>query len=170
MTPQAQDRIILGKIVGLYGVRGWVKVYSHTNPRENIFSYGPWLVKLRGQWQRMEVVDHRPQGKGLIARLEGYDDREQARTLLGSEVAVLRSQMPAAAEGEYYWADLVGLEVVTEEGARLGRVDHLIATGANDVLVVEGERQRLIPFVQGRYVTAVDLEEGEIRVDWDPDF
>ena len=170
MAAQQQDRITLGKIVGLHGVSGWVKVFSHTDPKENIFTYQPWLVKFKGQWREMVVSAHRTQGKGLVAKIESVNEREAARELIGSEVAILRTQMPKAGKGEYYWADLVGLEVVTTEGVVLGRVDHLIATGANDVLVVKGDRQRLVPFVTGMYVIEVDLDAGVIRVDWDPEF
>lgn len=171
MAAQQQDRITLGKVVGLHGVSGWVKVFSHTDPKENIFTYKPWLVKFKGEWREMLVTAHRVQGKGLVAKIESFNDRDAARELIGSEIAVLRSQMPKAGQGEYYWADLVGLEVVTTDGVSLGRVDHLIATGANDVLAVKGEgRQRLVPFVTGLYVTEVDLDGGLIRVDWDPEF
>ncbi len=164
------ERVILGKIAGVYGVRGWVKVFSETKPKENIFSYKPWQINLNGQWQSVKVIEGRPQGKGLVAHLESYDDRELARQLVGAEIAVDKTQLPAAAEDEYYWADLVGLKVVTLSGVELGQVDHLFETGANDVLVVTGERERLIPFVQGNYIHKVDLDAGVIRVDWDPEF
>lgn len=166
-----RERVILGRIAGVYGVRGWVKVFSETKPRENIFNYSPWQINLNGAWQSVEVVEGKPHGKGLIAQLTSYDDREQARQLVGAEIAVDKEQLPAAEEGEYYWADLVGLKVVTLDGMELGRVDHLLETGANDVLVVvESERERLIPFVQGQYIHQVDLQAGVIRVDWDPEF
>ncbi len=166
-----RERVILGRIAGVYGVRGWVKVFSETKPKENIFSYSPWQINLNGAWQSVEVVEGKPHGKGLVAQLASYDDRERARQLVGAEIAVDKEQLPAAEEGEYYWADLVGLKVVTLDGTELGRVDHLLETGANDVLVVvESERERLIPFVQGRYIHQVDLQAGVIRVDWDPEF
>lgn len=170
MSESQQDRVILGKINGIYGVRGWVKVFSETKPRENIFKYQPWLLKLKGQWQIIKVVSGRPQGKGLVAQLESVDDREQAQLLLGAEIAVLKSQLPEAQEGEYYWADLVGLEVQTLDGQVLGKIDSLFETGANDVVVVKGERERLIPFVQGQYIHEIDLDAGIMRVDWDPEF
>jgi 16S rRNA processing protein RimM len=165
-----QARVILGRIAGVYGVRGWVKVFSETKPKENIFDYNPWLINLDGSWQRIEVIEGKPHGKGLVAHLAGYDDRDLARKLVGAEIAIERERLPAAAEGEYYWADLVGLKVITLDGTELGVVDHLLETGANDVLVVQGERERLVPFVQGQYVREVDLETGLIKVDWDPEF
>lgn len=170
MSGAKQDLVAVGKIVGLYGVHGWVKVFSHTDPKENIFSYAPWLVQIRGEWQSTKVLSGRTQGKGLVAQLEGSGDRDQARLFIGAEIAVLKSQLPKPAAGEYYWSDLIGLEVVTLGGQALGKVDHLLDTGANDVLVVQGERERLIPFVRGQYVHEIDLDAGTMRVDWDPEF
>jgi len=170
MSEAQQERVILGRINGVYGVRGWVKVFSDTQPKENIFSYQPWLLKQGGQWKPVKVVQGRPQGKGLVAQLESCNDREQAQALMGAEIAVLKSQLPKPAAGEYYWADLIGLEVLTMDGQSLGRVDHLFETGANDVVVVKGDKERLIPFVQGQFVQEIDLEAGTMRVDWDPEF
>ena len=164
------ERVILGKIAGIYGVRGWVKVFSETKPKENIFNYNPWQICIRGQWQTIEIIEGKSHGKGLIAHLESCDDRDLARQLVGAEIAIDKAQLPAPDEGEYYWADLVGLKVTTLDGLELGQVDHLLETGANDVLVVKGDRERLIPFVQGQYIHEVDMETGAIRVDWDPEF
>jgi 16S rRNA processing protein RimM len=171
MTEKPAQPVILGKITGLYGVRGWVKVYSHTEPRANIVKYSPWLIRKPGaDWQEITVRSGKAHGKGVVAQLQGVNDRDQAAQLMGAEIAVPRSQLPAAAEGEYYWADLVGLHVVNLEGVELGKVSHLMETGANDVLVVKGERERLIPFLQPDVVTEVDLDTGRIQVDWDPEF
>ncbi len=90
--------------------------------------------------------------------------------MIGCEIGIPRDELPATQPDEYYWHDLQGLTVVTLAGERLGTVDHLIETGANDVLVVEGDRERLIPFVMGQVIVGVDLDKGEIRVDWDKDF
>jgi 16S rRNA processing protein RimM len=116
-------------------------------------------------------VKGRSQGKGMVAQLPGVDDREQAAALIGNDIYLSREQLPAPAKDEYYWVDLEGMEVVTTEDVKLGRVSHLFATGANDVVVVrDGERERLIPFVQGSYVRSVDLSAGRMVVDWDPEF
>ncbi len=171
MTEMPEAPVILGKITGFYGVRGWVKVYSHTEPRANIVNYSPWLIRRPGQdWQPLVVKAGKAHGKGVIAQLQGIEDRDQARPLLGAEIAVRREQLPAPGPGEYYWADLVGLQVSNREGISLGLVASMMETGANDVLVVEGERQRLIPFIQPDVVVDVDLQTGTIQVDWDPDF
>ncbi len=160
----------MGRITGLYGVRGWVKVYSYTEPREAIIGYSPWQVNVGGEWHEMEVAEGRKHGKGIIVRLEGYTDRDAAARLMGADIACYRSQLPQTAPGEYYWADLVGLKVVTLEGRELGRVEGLMETGANDVLVVKGDRERLIPYLTGEVVMEVDLARRRMRVDWDPDF
>ncbi|MDX1252517.1 MAG: ribosome maturation factor RimM [Gammaproteobacteria bacterium] len=169
MSGDSSDLVVIGRVSGVYGVRGWVKVYSYTEPREGILDYLPWQVRVGGQWQAMRVSDGRLHGKGVIAKLDGYDDPESAKTLRGADIAVHREQLPPPEEGRYYWSDLIGLEVVTLDGVALGKVDHLLETGANDVLVVQGERERLIPFID-QVVIDVDLVGKMMRVDWDPEF
>lgn len=160
--------VVLGAVSAHYGVRGWVKVYSHTRPIENILGYDSWWLRIRGDWQRVEVAEGRTHGKGIVVRLDGVHSREEAETYLKAEIAVARDELP---EGDgYYWSDLVGLAVETLEGEPLGKVDHLFETGANDVVVVKGERERLIPWVRDQVIREVDLEAGLIRVDWDPSF
>lgn len=170
---QAADEqlIVVGTIVGLYGVRGWVRVMSHTQPRENLLHYGQWQLSQHGRWRPIELEAGKVHGKGLVIKLQECSDRELARQLIGADIAVPRSELGPAEEGEYYWADLVGLRVETIEGQPLGVVDHLIETGANDVLVIQGDdRERLVPFVADAVIKQVDLAAGLIQVDWDPDF
>lgn len=162
----APKTIVLGRMLGVYGVRGWLKVFSETDPIENIFRYSPWLVDDQPQ----RVVEWRRHGKGLVAQLEGFDDRDQARVLVGKTIAIRRDQLPPPSADEFYWIDLMGLTVETTDGTLLGQVSHLIETGANDVLVVRGERERLLPFVWGQYVLEVDFAAGRLLVDWDPEF
>jgi 16S rRNA processing protein RimM len=159
-------RISVGRIVGVYGVRGWVKVHSDTRPREAILDYTPWLIERGGQWEAREVEEGRTHGKGIVARLSGCVDRDQAAGLIGAEIAVERAQLPETASHEYYWAELEGLKVVNLEGRELGTVSHLFETGANDVMVVRGERERLIPFAKPA-IQQVDLGRSLIVVDWD---
>jgi 16S rRNA processing protein RimM len=167
-APTRERMLVLGRIVGVHGVRGWVKVFSETEPRENIFGYSPWYI---GEAREpREPAEGRPQGKGLVARLLGCDDRDQAAALVGQEIRVRRNQLPPPGVEELYWADLEGLAVETHDGRMLGEVDHLFATPGNDVLVVKGERERLIPFLWGAVVKNVDFERGSILVDWDPEF
>lgn len=161
------DTVIVGRVVGLFGIKGWIKLESYTDPRENIEHYGPWLLQAGAQSGRFGVEALKPHGKGLIAKLEGIDNRDEAAVWVGRDIAVSRDRLPALDEGEYYWRDLIGLKVVNRDRQMLGEVDSLMETGANDVLVVRREgRDLLIPYLPGRVIDAVDLEIGEIRVDW----
>lgn len=166
-----QRRVSVGEIVGIHGLQGWVKVKSWTEPREQIFEYRPWLIQGRDQaWREIELRDGRAQGKRLLAQLAGVTDPDAARDLIGTAIAVYRDQLPALLEQEYYWADLEGMRVLNTDNVELGRVSGLHRSGANDVLIVQGEREHWVPFVLTQYVKAVDFEAGEIRVDWDPAF
>lgn len=162
----------MGRVVGLFGVQGWLKVYAYTQPKENLLRYSEWRLEDPGGAGSLVLTleDGKRQGKGLLAKLQGVDDRDQARRWLGSTIRIARDALPKLPDGEYYWVDLQGLRVRTQAGVELGVVDHLIETGAHDVLVVHGERERLIPFVLGHSVVRVDQEAGVIEVDWDPDF
>lgn len=160
----------VGSIAGLYGVRGWVRVLSHTQPRDNILTYSPWYLGGEGFWRPHRLVEGRAQGRGILAHLAGCEDRDQAAALLGQPIAVRHDQLPALGDDDYYWSDLEGLRVENLEGVDLGRVSHLFETGANDVLVVVGERERLLPYVWDQVIKRVDLTAGLLLVDWDPDF
>ncbi|HSM99940.1 MAG TPA: ribosome maturation factor RimM [Rudaea sp.] len=170
MVVSADRLLTVGRIVGLHGVDGWVKIESWTEPRLQIFSYRPWRLTLAGSELEVASTQGHEQGKGMVAKLPGCDDRDAAAKLIGATIQVPRSALPKPKRGEYYWTDLEGLAVVTVEGVDIGQVSHLFATGANDVLVVRGERERLIPFVIGQFVKKVDLDAGRITVDWDPEF
>jgi 16S rRNA processing protein RimM len=163
--------ILIGRIVGLHGVAGEVKLESYTEPRTQIFRYQPWLLTSAAGESEISGCRGRAQGKGIVASLPEVTDRDRAASLVGCEIKVKRSVLPKPKRDEYYWADLEGLEVVTVEGVTLGRVSHLLATGANDVLVIhDGERERLVPFVLEQYVKTVDFDADRITVDWDPEF
>lgn len=161
---------MVGRISGVYGVKGWVRIHSYTEPRENILGYRPWYLSRDGERQVWRLAEGRTHGKGIVVRLSGCEDRDQAATLVGAEVVVARAQLPATAPDEFYWSDLEGLRVSTRQGRDLGVVDHLLETGANDVLVVMGERERLIPYLWGDVVLEVDLAKRSMTVDWDPEF
>jgi len=163
-------KLCVGKISGVYGIKGWVKVHSYTEDRENILKYSPWLLQKDRQSKTVNVLTGRQQGKTIVASLEGVGNRSDAELLAGWDVFINSEQLPKIEHGEYYWADLVGLKVVTKNGIGLGIVDYLIETGANDVLVVAGDKERLIPFLQQQTIIKIDLEEGLMVVDWDPDF
>ncbi len=165
----ADEWVVLGRVAGLYGVHGWIKLVSYTRHREDIFNYPRWRLKRADEWHAFTLLEGRAQGKGLAAHLEGLNDRAQASQWIGADIAVLKTELPALAPGAYYWSQLEGLKVVNMDGVEFGRVDHLFDTGSNDVLVVLGERERLIPYTR-EVVREVDLAAGVIRVDWDADF
>jgi 16S rRNA processing protein RimM len=163
--------VIVGQVVGVFGIKGWVKIRSDTKPRDNILHYSSWFIRRDNAWVSQRVLASRQQGKGLIVQFEGITDRDSAAQFVGCDIAVMRKELPTPAEGEYYWADLIGLRVRNREGEDLGTVSNLLETGANDVLVVQdGELEHLIPFVAGYYVLQVDPEAGFIEVDWERDF
>lgn len=171
-APSAGQRMIaVGRLHGAFGVRGEVKLESYTEPARAIARYQPWTLRDgRGGERLCEGAKVRAGGKGLIATLPGVADRDAAEALRGAEVLVPRSALPPPAPGEYYWVDLEGLRVVNAEGVDFGRVAYLFDNGANHVLVAQGERERMIPFVQPDFIRSVDFASGLVVVDWDPDF
>ncbi len=164
------ELVSVGKVSGVFGVKGWIKVYSYTEVRENILTYSPWTLRKGQQSKLVKVVEGRCHGKTIVACLQGLDDREAAVALNGWEILIHSEQLPKARIGEYYWADLIGLHVKTVDGVDFGIVKQMLETGANDVVVVLGERERLIPFLQQQTIVNIDLLAGEMLVDWDPEF
>ena len=169
----SEEFIPVGKISGAFGVKGWVKVYSFTEPRANILEYSPLFMSRQGEWIEIELSGGHLQGKGVVMGISNVTDRDQVQPLIGAELAIRKSQLEPADEDEFYWADLIGMKVANLDDDQLGEVDHLLETGANDVLVVKQvgqETERLIPFVMDEIVKLVDLDNKLIRVDWDKDF
>ena len=164
--------VVLGQVQGVSGVSGLLKVYSYTEKMADIFQYRQWwLQHPQGQeWRPYALVMGRQQGKTLVAQLDGVSDREQAKSLTGALIAIPRAELPALPAGEYYWSDLVGLEVFNREGERLGQIEKILPTGANDVLVLRTEdgAERLIPY--GHLVLQVDLQARRMDVDWQADY
>jgi len=169
------QHMVIGRISGVYGIKGWVRVHSFTEPVENLLSYRDWKIQRRGQWETLDIDAGKRHGKGLVAHIDGVDDRDAAEALKGLDIVISRDQLPALDDEEYYWHQLEGLSVMCG-GELLGRVDHLIETGSNDVLVVKAcegsrdDRERLLPWLLGTVVTSVDLQTQVIEVDWDPEF
>ena len=167
----SDELICIGEIAGVFGIKGGFKVYSHTDPRENILKYSPWTLQKENECKQVELISGQQQGKSIVASLEGFTDRNIAESYIGWNILVKKSQLPKSGGGNYYWADLIGLSVETESGINLGTVDHLIETGANDVLVVHLEDEEcLVPFIHKQVIKRVDFFEQVIIVDWDPDF
>ena len=170
VSARTHKLLTLGRISGVFGVKGWVKVNSYTEPRDNVVGYGVWTLRLHGVDSRIEVEEGQSHGKQVVAKLRGVDDRDEARAFIGADILIERERLPPCGVGEYYWIDLEGLEVRTLTGEVLGTVDHLLATGSHDVLVLAGKPQRLIPFVLDRVIRDVDLAAGRIVADWSPDY
>ena len=173
-----QQRIeVVGKLGSTYGIRGWLRIYSSTEYAESIFDYQPWFLKIKGQWQPTELESWKHHNHELIAKLKNVNDRETAQSLANVEIGVDLSVFPQLEEGDYYWHDLIGCDVVNLEGYAMGTVTEMMETGSNDVLVVRanskdafGKQERLIPFLYEQVVKRVDLTTKIIEVDWDAGF
>jgi len=161
--------VVMGRVTAPFAVKGWIRVQPFTQAPDGLLAFGQWWLGSGADWTRYQVEEAAVHGRSVIAKLSGCDDREMAMALRGLEIALPRDELPPSAEGEYYWADLQGLRVSNLQAEVLGRVVELLETGANQVLVVQGDRERLIPFVDG-VVAEVDLARGEIVVDWGADF
>ena len=159
----------MGHVSAPFGVRGWIKVRPYTEMLDSLLDYPVWWLGKEGAWREYKVLEADVHSKGLIASLEGSNGREMAEMLQGSQVALPREQLPKAQDNEYYWSDLIGLNVINAQGVVLGTVSELLGTGANDVLVIQGDRERLVPFVNP-LVLEVDLAKGLITLDWDADY
>ncbi len=162
--------LLVGRIAGVYGVKGWVRIHSYTNPVSSLLDYRPWVFGENSQVQDAGLETAREHGKGLIAKFDGFDDRDVSAGLSGTEIFVPRDVLPEADPGEYYWDDLIGMNVTTATGRELGRVTGLLETGAHDVLRIGSESgEVLVPFVVDETVLEVRLDQKQILVDWDWD-
>jgi len=174
--PAGAHRVVLGKIVSVHGVRGAVKVYSHTDPLDNVLDYAEWSLNRGSEQRTVSVLGGRVQGRVLVVNLKGIDDRNKAEELVDFEISIASDALPELEDGDFYWHQLEGLQVVNQEGQLLGKVDHLLETGSNDVMVVKpctgsvDQRERLLPYLPGQFVIQVDLETKVIQVDWDAEF
>ena len=171
------EPIVLGKMGSCYGIRGWLRVFSSTEDADSIFNYQPWFIQKGGKWEEVELESWRHHNQDIIIKLKGVDDRDAANALTNCEIVVDSSQLPELEEGDYYWKDLMGCQVVTTEGYSLGKVIDMMETGSNDVLVIKanlkdafGIKERLVPFLDGQVIKKVDLTTRTIEVDWDTGF
>jgi 16S rRNA processing protein RimM len=172
-----EQQITLGKVGAVYGIKGWLKIHSFTDEPEAILDYFPWSLKLGNKIQTVEITDWRKHNKGLIVKVAGIDDRDEAQALVGSEILTSEAALPELPQGDFYWRDLIGLSVVTNKGYDLGVVTDMMETGANDVLVVKAnlndgfsKKERLIPYLFKQVIESVSIENKQICVDWDPGF
>lgn len=162
--------MIVGRFGRVHGVKGFISVHSFTEPRDNILNYSPWHVFLSKQWQPVESLDIKVNNKSIVVLVKGYEQRELASRLTNMEIAVRKGSLPKLEAGEYYWHDLLDMQVINHEGKTLGKVTKIMPTGANDVLIVTGEKRHLIPYLPEKVILAVHASEQWIEVDWDPDF
>ncbi len=175
---EPDHRLDVGRITSVYGIKGWVRIRSETEPPENIFSYQPWYIGGKDGGQVVEIDEFRHQGKGFVAHIRGVDDRDVAQTYCQKDIRIDKSQLPNLDASEYYWHQLQDLKVYSEGDwgrVLLGTVARFMETGANDVLVVAScsdsidQQERLIPWLED-FVRSVDLDKNEIAVFWDPTF
>ncbi len=168
-----KPQIIVGRLGGAHGVLGWMKIMSYTRPKENIFTYSPWLIHVNNTWQEIEIEDSQQRGERLLVKMSGIENPEEARNYLNCDIAITREQLPELENGKYYWHDLVGLEVFNQDQVSLGMISNITETGANDVLVInkvgENKNNILIPLVMDVYVKQVDLVAKTMQVDWQID-
>lgn len=162
--------ITVGRFGRPHGIKGFVTIHSFTEPRDNILRYTDWYVFLNMEWQPIQLLSVEVQNKAIIAQVKGYPERESVARLTNLEIAVAKEQLAQLEPGEYYWHDLIGMAVVNQKGDSFGTVTEIMPTGSNDVLVVQGEKKHLIPYLPGQFVTSINIEQNLITVDWDLDF
>jgi 16S rRNA processing protein RimM len=164
--------VVLGRVSGLFGVKGWLKVHSYTEPRDSILHYRYWYLQGPGDGVescQVAVAEVKQHGKAIIVRFDGIEDRDAAAEFLDWDITIPRDCLPAPASGQYYWSDLEGMQVVHRDGRKLGKVAYLLATGVHDVMVVQGNKEVLVPFVMGTVILDVDTASGVVSVDWEWD-
>jgi 16S rRNA processing protein RimM len=159
--------VVMGRVRAPHGLKGWIKIQSYTQEIEGLLDYPEWWLGGEGKWQQHRVAESAVHGSMVVVRLDGVTDRDVAAELRGRDVAVPRAAMPAVGEGEFYWNDLLGMQVCNQDAAKLGLVTKILETGANAVLVVQGDRELLVPFIQDVIVN-VDLKARQLVVDWEP--
>ena len=170
LTPQENNKkLLVGKINGFFGLQGWVKVFSYTNPRTNILNYSPWSIKVDGNFQSIDITSGREQSKTIVAHIKGVDNREDSQKFIGQDIYINKEQLPELTQGEYYWHELIGFDVINKDEEQLGTVDYFVETGANDVLVVKGKKEYWIPYIEP-FLVSIDSKNNKILVDWDKDF
>ena len=162
--------VTMATIGASWGLKGWVKVWSSTSPPESLLEHKLFRGDSQTWKGELEVTESKSQGRFLAFKFADCDSREAAERLKGADLQLLRSTLPAAEPGEYYWHELIGLKVTTKTGVELGSIAEMMETGSNDVMVVEGDRRRWVPFIEPDVVLKIDLAEGSCLVDWDPEF
>lgn len=162
--------VVIGRFGRPHGIKGFVTIHSFTDPPENVLKYTTWYAHIQQQWQPLKLLAIEVHHKAIIAQVEGYPERESVAKLTNVDIAIKLEQLEELKPGEYYWHQLIGMKVCNKEGHSFGQVTEIMATGSNDVLVVQGEKRVLIPYLLGVYVLNIDSSQQIITVDWDMDF
>lgn len=162
--------VIVGRFGSPHGLAGWLRLFSFTQPTEAIFDYAEWQIQIKNSWSPIKMNAVKRQGERWLVQLEGCTDRDVAIHYVNAEIAIPYAQLPLLPKDNFYWADLEGLTALTTTGVELGTVSSLMETGSNDVLVIQGKKQHLVPFLYPQIVTKVDLEKKQLVADWDPEF
>ena len=169
LTQSDDKKLLVGKINGFFGLQGWIKIFSYTQPRKNILNYKPWFTINDGSYEEIEITNGREQSKTIVAHIKGIDDRDQSLKYIGKDLYIDKEQLPKLVDGEYYWYELEGFSVMNQVNIKLGVVDYLVDTGSNNVIVTKGEKEHWIPYIKP-FLVSIDQENREIIVDWDEDF
>ena len=162
--------VVIGRFGRPHGIKGFISIYSFTDPRDNILSYSDWHALINNAWQPIKLLSAQANNKNIVAQIEGFSERELVARLTNAEIAIHKKQLAPLAAGEYYWHQLIGMDVVGKQGQPFGTVVEIMPTGSNDVLVVQGDKRHLIPYLPGQFVVSVDDTTRVIVVDWDLDF
>ncbi len=167
---EAVDWVVVARFGRVHGIKGFIKIHTYTEFREDFLNYNPLYAQINSSWQQLKLLDIQVTDRFIMARVQGFDTREHVAQLTHTTIAIKKSQLPHLPVGEYYWHDLIGKKVINHQGDSLGVVQEILATGSNDVLVVEGEKRHLIPYLPSLFVREVNTAENTILVDWDKDF
>lgn len=164
------DWVVVGCFGRVHGIQGYIKIQSYTEPFENILTYKKWYVFSEGQWKILDIQEIKASGKNLLARIKGFDTREDVATLTHTEIAVPRKELGTLGKDEHYCCDLIGMKVINTEGDDFGLVIDILSTGSNDVLVTQAQKKHLIPYLLDSYIVSIDTNKRLITVNWDIDF
>lgn len=167
---KSPDWVVIGRFGRTHGIKGNIIVHSFTEPHDNIKQYAPWFAFINRQWQPIKLIHIDVKAKHIIAQVEGYETLEQVAALTNVDIAIERERLAALPADEYYWHELIGMKVVNKAGENFGEVSAILPTGSNDVLVVQGEKRHLIPYLLEQFVVEIDRDKRLITVDWDIDF
>lgn len=165
-----ENWVIIGRFGRPHGIKGFIKIHSFTDPADNILRYTDWHVFFKNQWQPIKLSGLEVHNKTIVTRVDGYTERESVADLTNADIAVAKEQLAELEPGEYYWHQLIGMQVKNQKGESFGRVIEVMPTGANDVLVVQGEKKHLIPYLLGQFIIDINLDQQLIVVDWELDF